>query len=293
VAKTAATFRQLYLLIHDYLDMKSQWECVLENLGGWIGSFTVISPQGELIEDIPSLITLAGVRDNRAINLVLKRFYSLPNSNELFPKEVTLNFSTPNPGALFFETGAFSDGAISISHGVKTIAEFCLVGIDRRWRMVQVFNDAHRLDRVTLIREQRQGTDAPERPQLTIEALLGTWQGTAITLSANDRSAVTKPIQSTCSDTDDRYQWSEGASSIDLNVINDRLLQFELENQSYQILLLPDSGYSLTPTQIVSGQPFYLEVGWIHQPGLRQRLVRRYDNAGAWHSATFITESKN
>ncbi len=272
--------------------MKSQWECVLENLGVWIGSFTVISPQGELIEDIPSLITLASIRDDRAINLVLKRFYPLPNSTELAPKEITLNFSTPNPGALFFETGAFSDGAMSIAHGVKTIAEFCLVGIDRRWRMVQVFNGDLQLDRVTLIREQRQGTNAPERPQLTILDLLGTWQGTAIKLTPNDRSPVTKPIQFTCSGTDDRYQWIEGASSIDVNVVNDRLLQFELESQSYQILLLPDSSYALTPTQIVSGQPFYLEVGWIDRSGQIQRLVRQYDDTGGWQSATFIVQSK-
>ena len=273
--------------------MKSQWECVLQNLGEWVGSFTVISPQGELIEDIPSLITLAGIQDNQAINLVLKRFYPLPGTTELYPKQVTLTFGTPNPGALFFETGAFSDGAMSISNGVKTITEFCLVGIDRRWRMVQVFNDAHQLDRITLIREQRQGTSASERPQLTVSDLLGTWQGTAITLSPNDRSPIINPTQSTFSINDDRYQWSQDSSSIDLKVINDRLLQFDQENQSYQMLLLPDSSYSLTPIQIVSGHPFYLEIGWIHQIGLRQRLVRRYDSTGTWQSATFITESKN
>ncbi|NJM69861.1 MAG: DUF3598 family protein [Scytonema sp. RU_4_4] len=31
--------------------MKSQWDCVLQNLGEWQGSFTHVSPQGELVED--------------------------------------------------------------------------------------------------------------------------------------------------------------------------------------------------------------------------------------------------
>lgn len=271
--------------------IKPQWECVLENLGEWSGSFTLFSPQGEQIEDILSLITLTGRGDNQVINLVLKRFYPLPGTTELFPKEVTLNFSTPNPGSIFFETGAFSDGAISISPGVKTIAEFCLVGIDRRWRMVQVFNQAHQIDRITLIREQRQNTIAPERPPLTISDLLGTWQGTSITSYPDDRSSIASLTKSTCSVSNDRYQWAENGELIDLKVTSDRLLEFQQANQSYQILLLPDSSYSLTPTQIAPGHPFYIEIGWIDQLGQRQRLVRRYDQNGAWESATFIRES--
>ncbi|MCY7335843.1 MAG: DUF3598 family protein, partial [Chamaesiphon sp.] len=43
--------------------MKSQWECVLENLGEWVGSFTAVTAEGEPIEDIPSMIRLEGIRD--------------------------------------------------------------------------------------------------------------------------------------------------------------------------------------------------------------------------------------
>jgi hypothetical protein len=273
--------------------MKSQWESVLENLGEWIGSFTTINPQGELIEDVPSIISLKGVRENQAIHLVLKRFYALPGSTESYTKEVVWDFSSPpGIGAIYFETGAFSSGGLILTAGVKFIAEFSLIGIDRRFRTIQQYDPKHQLDHVTFVREQQQGTDASERPQLTIPDLLGTWAGTAITLDPN-QSSTTKPTQSTFSVQDDGYQWSEDSSLTEFQVINDQLLQFEREHQSYQMLLLPDSSYSLTPTQIVSGHPFYLEIGWIHQPGLRQRLVRRYDNAGAWHSATFITESKN
>ncbi len=273
--------------------MKSQWECVLQNLGKWEGSFTLFSPQGELIEDIPSLISIQGIQDDRAIHLVLQRFYPIAGTTELVPKTISLNFSTPNPGALFFETGAFSDGASLVLPSVKTIAEFCLIGIDRRLRIVQVFDPSYRLDRVTLIREQRQGADVPERPPLTIADLLGTWQGTAITHYADDRASTTNPTQSKFTMNEDRYQWIEADESIDLTVISDRLLQFDRANLSYQILLLPDSSYCLTPSQIDLGQPFYLEIGWIDLSGQRQRLVRRYDSSGTWHSATFITESQN
>jgi Domain of unknown function (DUF3598) len=273
--------------------MKSQWECVLQNLGEWVGSFTVFSPQGEPIEDIPSLISIQGIQDNQAIHLVLKRFYPIPGTTELAPKEISLNFSTPNPGALFFETGAFSDGASSVLAGIKTIAEFCLVGIDRRLRIVQVFDPRDRLDRLTLIREQRQGTDAPERPPLTLADLVGTWHGTAITRYPDDRSPTTTQTQSTFTVNGDRYQWIEAGESIDLQVITDRLLQFDRAGRSYQLLLLPDSSYCLTPIEIGSGHPFYLEIGWIDRSGQRQRLVRRYDSSGTWYSATFITESHN
>jgi Domain of unknown function (DUF3598) len=273
--------------------MKSQWECVLQNLGEWVGSFTLFSPEGEPIEDIPSLISVQGIQDNQAIQLVLQRFYPIPGTTELAPKEISLNFSTPNPGALFFDSGAFSDGASSVLAGVKTISEFCLVGIDRRLRIVQVFDPSYQLSRITLIREQRQGTDAPERPPLTISDLLGTWQGTAITRYPDDRSPITTTTQSTFTVSDDRYQWIEADESIELTVINDRLLQFQQADRSYQLLLLPDSSYCLTPTQIGSGHPFSLEIGWIDRSGQRQRLVRRYDSSGTWHSATFITESHN
>jgi Domain of unknown function (DUF3598) len=272
--------------------MKSQWECVLQNLGEWVGSFTLFSPQGEPIEDIPSLISVRGVQDNQAIQLVLQRFYPIPGTTELAPKEISLNFSTPNPGALFFETGAFSDGASSVLAGIKTIAEFCLVGIDRRLRIVQVFDPSYRLSRMTLIREQRQGTDAPERPPLTIPDLVGTWQGIAITHYPDDRASTTTQTQSTFTVSDDRYQWIEAGESIELTVISDRLLQFDRSNLPYQILLLPDSSYCLTPSQISLGQPFYLEIGWIDRSGQRQRLVRRYDSTGMWLNATFITESQ-
>jgi Domain of unknown function (DUF3598) len=277
--------------------MKSQWECVLENLGEWVGSFTTVTPQGELIEDIPSIIKLTGIRDNQAVHLVLNRFYPLPNSTEKYAKEVVWDFSTP-PGisVIYFGTGAFSSGAPVVNIGVKTIAEFSLLVGDRRFRMIQTFDISQQLDRVTFVREQLQGANTPERPQLDIADLLGTWTGIATVSSADGRSTIETSTRSTFTVNDTGYQLVENDRSLDLtfatNLSSGRLWQFtdSLDGQAYQILLLPDSGYAITPTIIELGCAFNLEIGWIHQTGQRQRLVRRYDSSGKWESVTFIVE---
>jgi Domain of unknown function (DUF3598) len=277
--------------------MKSQWECVLENLGEWVGSFTTVTPQGELIEDIPSIIKLTGIRDNQAVHLVLNRFYPLPNSTEKYSKEVVWDFSTPpGIGAIYFDTGAFSSGALVVYVGVKTIAEFSLRAGDRRFRMIQTFDISQRLDRVTFVREQLQGITTPERPHLAITDFLGTWTGNATTSYADDRPAIETNTQHTFKVSDTGYQLIEQDRSIDLTVDPDtsdaRLWQFinSSDSQSYQLLLLPNGGYSITPTKIKLGHAFMLEIGWIHQSGQRQRLVRRYDSSGKWESATFFVE---
>jgi hypothetical protein len=271
--------------------MKCQWDCVLENLGEWVGSFTVFSPQGEEIEDVPSLISLVGKDGNTAIDLVLKRFYPVAGSSELESKEVAMSFSTPDPGAVFFDTGAFSSGQFAVNVGVRSIGEFCLVGIDRRCRLVQVYNSALQLERVTLIREQRLGTNAPERPPLNASDLLGTWSSSegSGSLDARKIASVPKKKKSIFLTTDRGYQWDDDVL-ISLTASSDRVLQFDLDNQSYQMLLLPDSAYSICPIQIIPGHPFYLEMGWLLSPGLRHRLIRRYDSTGKWDSTNFIVE---
>ena len=277
--------------------MKSQWECVLENLGEWVGSFTTVTSKGELIEDIPSIIKLSGIRDDRAIHLVLNRFYPLPNSTEKYAKEVVWDFSTPpGIGAIYFETGAFSSGALTVYVGAKTIAEFSLRAGDRRFRMIQTFDIGQKLDRVTFVREHLEGTTKPEHLHLDITDLVGTWSGNATTLYADDRPAIESKTQSTFKVSDTGYQLIEQDKSIDLTVDPDvpaaRVWHFvnSSDGQSYQLLLLPDGGYSITPIQIELGHAFELEIGWIHQTNQRQRLVRRYDSSGKWESATFYQD---
>ena len=272
--------------------MKSQWECVLENLGEWVGSFTAVTASGELIEDIPSKIQLTGTSNNQAIHLVLNRFFTLPGSTEQFAKEVVWDFSTPpGIGAIYFETGAFSSGALTVTAGVKTIAEFSLIATDRRFRMILTFDPDRVVDRITFVREYRQGTTAPERPHLTIADLLGTWKGIATTLAANSESPIVTNSESTLTVSDSGYRLVEADRAVDSIAIERRLQYADSgDGQSYQTLLLPDGGYTTIPTQIRLGCPLALEIGWVYQPGKRQRLVRRYDSTGKWCSTTFISE---
>ncbi len=288
--------------------MKSQWDCVLENLGEWVGSFTVFSPQGEEIEDIPSVISLVGKGGNTSIELVLNRFYPIVGSSELESKQIAMSFSAPDPGAVFFDTGAFSSGQFAVNLGVRSIGEFCLVGIDRRCRLVQVYNSSLQLERVTLIREQRQGTNAPERPLLAVSDLLGTWSCSEASGILDGRSvpSVPKKTKSIFITTDRGYQWDDdvlisvtASSDWAKPTLRERVLQFDSpgerlrqrDEQSYQMLLLPDSAYSICPIQIIPGHPFYLEMGWLLSPGLRHRLIRGYDNTGKWNSTSFIVET--
>ncbi len=273
--------------------MRSQWDCVLQNLGEWVGSFTGFSPEGVEIEDIPSVISL--VSTGASIQLVLKRFYAVAGKAELESREVAMSFSSPDPGAVFFDTGAFSSGGISVRRGEKAIAEFCLVGVDRRCRLVQVYSAVtQRLDRITLIREQRQGTNAVERPHLATADLLGTWRGSKIesSIPGAGSSANVPTASKLVANVDGTYDWDDDIP-IALTATHDKLLTFDREGQSYQMLLLPDAAYSICPTQIDHGHPFYVEMGWILAPDLRHRLVRRYESTGKCDTIDFIVETRS
>jgi hypothetical protein len=254
--------------------MKSQWECVRQNLGDWQGSFTQISTQGDILEDIPSHISLTSSADESTIHLVLTRSYpAAPGSTELVPKEMAIDLSAPGAGALFFETGAFSEGGVYFTNHRKFGAEFCLVTPqkDRRLRLVQMFDDTGKFDRLTLIREQRVGSNAPERLPLLLNDLVGTWQGAA-TILKPQQTANETVIQET---------------------IQTDQLEFEQDGLLYRTLLLPDGAFSTCPLQLQSGKAFSLEMGWLLAPHLRQRLIRQYDATGSWIALMLIIETRN
>ncbi|MBI4783807.1 MAG: DUF3598 family protein [Oscillatoriophycideae cyanobacterium NC_groundwater_1537_Pr4_S-0.65um_50_18] len=284
--------------------MKSEWDCVLQNLGEWQGSFTSFSPQGELIQDIPSLILLEGVNQNQSIHLVLKRFYPVPESAELQPRELVMDFSAPAAGAFFFETGAFSDGRTSFSSHQPFVAEFCLLDGDpnrdrsatSRLRQVLIFDAENQLQQVTLIREHRSDLPTPERSPLRVENLLGTWQGKAVTRYPRQATADIADITTTWVRPSEHrpsnpqlIQQVLGYEAIDITLSQGNLC-FDQEGQSYQTLLLPDGASSTYPVQICPRQPFFLEAGWLLAPGVRQRLIRRYNSEGDWISVTWISE---
>ena len=282
--------------------MLSQWQCLLKNLGEWQGSFINFSPQGKLLKDTPTVVSLEGLNNNQTIRQIVRY---LPPGQAV--DEKVLEYSSLNRSILFLENGAFSQGSIQWGPFSEFGAEFGLIEGNRRLRLVQLFNKESQLAQLTLIREKLAGTEAPERPPLTLEQLLGEWQGEAVTIYPDWRSPDTYPtrleIQREDSDDPKRAARSDrivqqltfgaGASARTIRStarVNGSILYFDQSPLPTQVLLLPDGASSNCPLQIKPGHRFVLEVGWLLQPDQRQRLVRSYSDKGEWVSLTLVTE---
>lgn len=280
--------------------MKSQWDCLLQNIGEWHGSFTRFSSAGELVEDTPTVVTLEARDNNQAMHQVVQRL--VPGSEDL-----VLDYRSLNRSILFFEDGAFSQGSLQFGPCSEFGAEFGFVEQDgagnpgdRRLRLVQLFNRQSELEQITLIREQRAGSTATERPRLNLGDLLGEWIGEAVTLYPDLRTPDRYPTHlkiylqhAKCL----AQELSFGAGGDRRTIastatIDGSTIRFEQGSQPMQVLLLPDGASCNCPLQIKSGQPIILEVGWLVKPDLRQRMIRSYDSKGEWMSLTLVTEHK-
>jgi hypothetical protein len=274
--------------------MRSQWDCLLQNLGEWQGSFTVLSPQGELLQDTPTVVSLEGLNNNQTIRQIIRKFQSGDVD------EKVLEYSSLGRGVLFFENGAFSQGSIQWGPFSEFGAELGLIDGNRRLRLVQLFNRESQLNTLTLIREKLAGTDTPERPYLKLEQLLGEWQGEAVTIYPDWRSPDTYPttLKLNCEEGDRLVQqltFGNGASTRTITStarIDGNLLHFAQGSQPVKVLLLPDGASATSPVQVKARQPFFLEVGWLSQPDLRQRMIRSYSDKGEWVSLTLVIERK-
>lgn len=268
----------------------SQWQCLLQNLGAWQGSFTRFSAAGIRQEDIPSLVTLEGLNDNRTVRQTIQQFSA---TGELIYDRV-LEYSTVNRSTLFFTNGAFSQGSLQFGLFSEFGAELGLMAGDRRLRVVQQFDKASQLAQLTLIREHRQPTPKSERPVLTVPQLLGTWQGEATTLYPDWRK-VQYSTRLTVALEGDRLVQHLSTPELQFTstaeIAANRLL-FDQGKYPIQVLLLPDGASSNTPLSIPRGLPFFLEAGWLIQANVRQRMIRSYDAQGEWVSLTLINEQK-
>lgn len=275
--------------------MSSQWDYFLKNLGQWQGSFTRLSPLGEVIEDVKSIVILEGVDNNNTVNFLLQRF---PDHQP--PNELQLEFTSLNRSLLFCETGAFSQGSMQWSPFSTFGAELSLIDGERRLRLVQLYDTNGRLDQLTLIREKLGGTNAGEKPVLTLEQLLGEWQGEAITIYPDWHCSKPYPTHLSIKRTENNqivqqltYGEGDQSSTIASNAtIDGSRLLFNQNNPPVQILLLPDGVSSNCPVEIPRGQSFVLELGWLITPKKRQRLIRRYNERGEWVSLTLVKEEK-
>jgi hypothetical protein len=275
--------------------MPSQWECLLKNLGEWQGSFTRFSPQGEQLEDTPSVVSLEGLNENQTIRQIVRRF---PPGQPV--DEKVLEYSSLNRSTLFLENGAFSQGSIQWGPFSEFGAELGLIEGNRRVRLVQLFDREGKLSQLTLIREKLAGTDTPEGSALTLEQLLGEWEGEAVTIYPDWRSSDTCPTRLKL-DRDDtnrvvqQLTFGTGASVRTITSsarVNGSILYFDQSPLPVQVLLLPDGASSNCPVAIKPGHFFVLEVGWLVQPNQRQRLVRTYSDKGEWVSLTLVREER-
>jgi Domain of unknown function (DUF3598) len=275
--------------------MRSQWDCLLQNLGEWQGSFTRFSPQGEEIEDTPTVVSFEGLNDRKTMRQIVRR---LPPNQPI--NEKVFEYSSLGRNILFHENGAFSLGSIQWAPFSEFGAELGLISGNRRLRLVQMFDRTSQLEKLTLIREKLAGSNESERPHLTVDQLLGEWHGEAVTIYTDLRTPDNYPtILKINLEKDDRlvqeltFGTGNASRTIDSTArIDGSVIFFDQSNIPTQVLLLPDGASSNCPLQIKPGHFFVLEVGWLLQPHQRQRLIRTYSDKGEWVSLTLVKEQK-
>lgn len=286
--------------------MQSQWHCLLQNLGEWQGSFTRFSPAGKLREDTPTIVTLAELDNHQTIRQTIQRYAAstdvttsgvLPAGEPI--NEKVLVYSSLGRGVLFFEDGAFSQGSMQFGPFSEFGAELGLIEGDRRLRLVQLFDPESQLAQLTLIRERRTGSKAAERLPLTLDDLIGEWQGEAVTMYPDWQSPTVYSTHLHISRSGEnqivqQLTFGESAETTvrSTAIVNGSRLEFNQGSLPVQVLLLPDGASSTCPVKIKTGHPFFLEVGWLLQPDHRQRLIRSYDRKGEWTRLTLVNERK-
>ncbi|MBW4450100.1 MAG: DUF3598 family protein [Spirirestis rafaelensis WJT71-NPBG6] len=275
--------------------MRSQWERLLQNLGVWKGSFSRFSPQGELVNDTPSVVSLEGLNNNQTIRQTIR----------LREDEKVLEYSSVGRSVLFFENGEFSQGSIQLAPYSEFGAEFGFIRKNHRLRLVQIFDKNGDLDQFTLIREHLAGTEPSQRPPLTIDDLLGEWHGEGVTIYPDWRSPNTfsstlqlrldagRLIQSLTFGDVSRQAATRLRTITSTATIKGSIIHFDQDPQKQvQVLLLPDGASANCPVKMQLRQSFILEAGWLIEPNLRQRMIRSYSDKGEWVSFTLVTERR-
>ncbi|PZD70333.1 hypothetical protein C1752_14078 [Acaryochloris thomasi RCC1774] len=275
--------------------MSKKWENFFKNLGEWRGSFTQFSLEGDQLSSTDSIINLESFDNNQAFRFRVRRFgdgdYDTPPTKDYQQEHRTLGRYI-----LVFETGAFSKGTIQLAPFSTFGAEYGLVTSDRRLRLVQLYDEQGEFQGLTLIREFRAGSTAHERPPLTVEQLLGVWEGQAHTeytdlqksTQYSTRLEVVRHGENQLLQTLE----FEGQSLTSKGRIEGKQICFE-DNMTRVVTLLPDGASSNIPLKLDSDQAaFFVEAGWLVSPTERQRLIHHYNDKGSWTSSTHIREHK-
>lgn len=268
--------------------MTSQWEYLLKNLGEWEGGFIRFSPQGELLEGVKSVVSLEGLNNNQTIRQVVRRQGQA---------DLVLEYSSLSRTTLFFPNGAFSQGTIQLAPFTEFGAELGLIYEHRRLRLVQLFNKSGQLYQLTLIPEHLAGTELIETPRLQVNDLLGEWEGEAITmysdLNPSDTLSTNLKLQL---DNNGRLiqtlSFGERTITSTATIQGNTIIFDQNPQKQVQVVLLPNGASATSPLNMQFNQGLILEVGWLIQPNLRQRMVRSYNTKGEWVSLTLVTEQR-
>lgn len=275
--------------------MASNWENFLKNLGEWRGSFTKISSDGEILDSTPSILNLEADDHNQVVLFRLRRFNS-GNYDSPPIQDYQQEYRSLGRQNIFFATGAFSKGTLQLAPFSEFGAEYGFVDDDRRLRLVQLYDQKGNFISLTLIREFRSFTDAYERPQLTVEQLIGNWQGKAHTVYADLRPSETYATYLEIKKIGDGYLEQKLSFQSQIIIAKARIegnkIISETEGIYRQILLLPDGSSSNVPLQLQLRKPFFVEAGWLVRENERQRLIRNYSDKGEWISSTHVIEHK-
>jgi Domain of unknown function (DUF3598) len=271
--------------------MESNWDNFLKNAGEWVGTFTQVSTDGELLGSTPSILTLEALEANQLVKFRLRRFAN--GTSEQPTSDTVQEYRSLGRQAVFFDTGAFSKGSLQVAPSSEFGAEYGFVSENRRSRLVQLFDKQSCFSSLTLIRELRSNTDAKLRPDLTVEQLVGKWAGKACTFYSDwqdpqtfETSLVVKRVGDAL-----EQQLSFGDRTIASTArIDGNKLLFEEGATPRTVLLLPDGASSNTPVQISHRQAFFVEAGWLVSDDERQRLIRSYNDKGEWISSTHVIE---
>lgn len=269
--------------------MASQWQRLLKNSGTWVGSFTQISPQGEILGDLLTEVSLQPMGET--MRQVIRKF---PPQQP--PTETVLEYRSLGRGVLFCDNGAFSQGSIQWSPVAEFGAELGLIHGNERLRLAQVFQSGQ-IRQLTLIREHLQGTTPTPRPDLSLEQLQGTWVGEAETIDPYLQAQPPLPTRLELELQDDhtliqRLSFGQTPPLQSQGRLVGSALEFAQGSLPVTVLLLPDGASATFPPTISGGKPLFLELGWLIQPDLRQRLIRTYNPQGTWISLTLVTERK-
>ncbi|KPQ33438.1 MAG: protein of unknown function (DUF3598) [Phormidesmis priestleyi Ana] len=242
---------------------------------------------------MPTEVALISQADDQAMRQEIHRYP--PGQDK---QSTILEYRSLNRATVFFENGAFSQGSIQWGPFSEFGAELGFIAGSRRLRIVQLFAQAsHEFKQLTLIREQLKGTDTPEKPPLTLNDLIGTWQGEALTQYADLRPQTTQATQLSieilsANQIRQTIQLPNLPPITSIGSVAGQVISFDGGSQPVQVLLLPDGASATCPKRIIPRQPLFLEAGWLIDSHTRQRMIRSYDTSGAWLSLTLVTEHK-